>query len=194
MLPTLAKDFYLPPQHRHGTSVMLSIFCSVLLCFMSLCKGSRLTGWADLDSLPVGACVVVRVTSRPLANQGQGPVASSANHKTPWPPIRWYTVRHHVYTRWQHMQRSCIQRLIITHCTRLRWLLLLSKILLLFMRSILCSVQKPDFHWHNHRVLDGLYFCSSSYKNGLCKSEREMKFTSKSGSKLVITCTDRWME
>lgn len=96
MLPTLAKDFYLPSQHRHGTSVMLSIFCSVLLCFMGLCKGSRLTGWADLDSLPVGACAVVGVTSRPLANQGQGHVASSANQRTPRHPIHRYTGRHHV--------------------------------------------------------------------------------------------------
>lgn len=78
MLPSLAKDFYLPPQHGHGTSVMLSIFCSVLLCFMGLCKGSRLTGWADLDSQPVGACAAHGVTSRALANQGQDCVASSA--------------------------------------------------------------------------------------------------------------------
>ncbi|KAK5924063.1 hypothetical protein CgunFtcFv8_000971 [Champsocephalus gunnari] len=87
MLPTLAKDFYLPPQHRHGSSVMLSIFCSVLLCFMGLCKGCRLTGWADLDSPAVGACAEVGVTSRPLANQEQGCVASSANHITPRRPI-----------------------------------------------------------------------------------------------------------
>lgn len=78
---------------------MLSIFCSVLLCFMGLCKGSRLTGWADLDSQPVGACAVVGVTSRPLANQGRDCVASSANHRTHrYPPlsIHWYTGRHHV--------------------------------------------------------------------------------------------------
>lgn len=75
MLPSLAKDFYLPPQHRHGTSMMLSIFCSVLLCFIALCTGSRLTGWADLVSQPVGACVVDGVTSRAPANQGQGCMA-----------------------------------------------------------------------------------------------------------------------
>lgn len=71
MLPSQAKDFYLPPQQRHGTSVMFSIFCSVLLCFMGLCKGSRLTGWADLDS-PACWCErrVVGVTSRPLSTQG----------------------------------------------------------------------------------------------------------------------------
>lgn len=96
MLPTLAKDFYLPPQHRHGTSVMLSIFCSVLPCFMGLCKGSRLTGWAVLDSQPVGVCAVAGVTSRPLANQGQGCVASSANHRGPRHAIPSYTGRHHV--------------------------------------------------------------------------------------------------
>lgn len=96
MLPTLAKDFYLPPQHRHGTSVMLSIFCSVLPCFMGLCKGSRLTGWAVLDSQPVGVCAVAGVTSRPLANQGQGRVSSSANHRGPRHPIHSYTGRHHV--------------------------------------------------------------------------------------------------
>lgn len=95
MLPSLAKDFYLPPQPRHGTSVMLSIFCSVLLCFMGLCKGSRLTRWADLDSLPVGVCAVVGVTSRPLANQGQGHAASSPNQRTPRHPIHGYTGRHH---------------------------------------------------------------------------------------------------
>lgn len=82
MLPGLAKDFYLPPQHGHGTSVMLSIFCSVLLCFMGLCKGSRLTGWADLDSQPVGACAVDGVTSRALANQGQGHQHPQIHRKT----------------------------------------------------------------------------------------------------------------
>lgn len=83
MLPSLAKDFYLPPQRGHGTSVMLSIFCSVLLCFMGLCKGSRLTGWVDLDSQPVGACAVDGVTSRAPANQGRGPgIALSADTDT----------------------------------------------------------------------------------------------------------------
>lgn len=82
MLPSLAKDFYLPPQHRHGTSMMLSIFCSVLLCFMDPSKCSRLTGWADLDSQSAGACATDGVTSRAPANQGQGYVASSASTDT----------------------------------------------------------------------------------------------------------------
>ncbi|CAB1421632.1 unnamed protein product [Pleuronectes platessa] len=83
-------------EQRHGTSVMLSIFCSVLLCFMGLCKGSRLTGWADPDSLPGGACAVVGVTSRPLANQGRGPRGIiSQTHNTPGPPTPPSTGRHH---------------------------------------------------------------------------------------------------
>lgn len=117
-LPTLAKDFYLPPQHRHGTSVMLSIFCSVLLCFMGLCKGSRLTGWADLDSQPVGACAVVGVTSRPLANQGRDCVASSANHRTHRHPPPSLSTDTQEDIMFHNMQCSHIQRVIITHSAR----------------------------------------------------------------------------
>ena len=150
MLPTLAKDFYLPPQQRHGTSVMLSIFCSVLLCFMGLCKGSRLTGWADLDSLPVGACAVVGVTSRPLANQGWGREGSSAKHTTPLdpppePPHPQEDIMFH--TCWQHMQCSHIQRAIAPRCSvGLGWQLFQPRMLWLFMRFILRSEQKADFH------------------------------------------------
>lgn len=122
MLPSLAKDFYLPPQHGHGTSVMLSIFCSVLLCFMGLCKGSRLTGWADLDSQPVGACAVDGVTSRALANQGQGCVASAAAADT--------------------------QDDIMFHTNSQRNML----VLWFFIRAGLYSEQKADFHWRSQRV------------------------------------------
>lgn len=192
MLPTLAKDFYLPPQQRHGTSVMLSIFCSVLLCFMALCKGSRLTGWADLDSLPVGACVCCWGDIKATGQPGTGPrgiVSQPQNTRTPRPQEDIM-----FRTRWQHMQRSHIQRIIITHSARLWWQLLLFRILRVFIRSILCSEQKADFHWHSQRVWASLCFCSSSCENGLCKSEMNMKFHSKPSSKTVITCTDRWME
>lgn len=61
---------------------------------MGLCKGSRLTGWADLDSQPVGACAVDGVTSRALANQGRGCVASSGAADTQ-DDITFHTNSHH---------------------------------------------------------------------------------------------------
>lgn len=121
MLPTLAKDFYLPPQHWHGTSAMLSIFCSVLLCFMGLCKGSRLAGWGDPDSHAVGARAAgLGVTSRPPANPGNGaPVASSANPRTHGCTPATETQEDIMFHAcWQHMQCSDIQRAIPTHRPR----------------------------------------------------------------------------
>ncbi len=120
MLPTLAKDFYLPPQHRHGTSVMLSIFCSVLLCFMGLCKGSRLTGWADLDFQPA-RCMCsgwgdIKATGQP-GTRPCGIISQPQNTQTPHLQI------HRKTSCSTHAGNTCcahMQRIITAHSAGLR--------------------------------------------------------------------------
>lgn len=160
MLPTLARDFYLPPQPRHGTSMMLSIFCSVLLCFMSLCKGSRLD-WLGWPGLPACWCMHcgqgdIKATGQPSAGP-RGIISQPQNTQTPHLQInRKASCSTHAgiacSTALSSQFCSHIQRIIKTNSSRWGWQLLLSKILWPFMRLIPRSEQKLDFSWQNQRI------------------------------------------
>lgn len=172
--PPWPKTFYLPAQHRHDISVMLSIFCSVPLCFMGL-PCAEVPGWmgrADLDSLPVWACGLAGGDIRATSQPGTRPVSIiSQPQRTQTPPHVLIQEDIMFSTCWWHMW--CSQ----THSNKTHTQ---CQVRLSFRNTYSGSFKGSPFALNQSQVFLGTVkessLCSNVYRNVLCKAERWIKF------------------